>query len=433
MQATVIHEDQMTRKLAVEIPYEEMMPYFNESLQLYREEAQIEGFRKGKAPKDVVLKRFGNLIESEAVEAVVEDFYKEALDQTNTEAIAVGKIENMDYKKQQPLKFEVTVEIMPKYTLTKYNKLKIEKEIHTITDEEIKQTLDRLRDNQATTKDASVVESGNYVTCDIQELDENGTPILGKSFKDRRMPLTTQFVGQDMIDGLAGAKQGEARKLNVQKRPTKEGEDPLSIERVHYDITVRKIEEIQKPALDDDFAKDLGFDTLVLLREDIEKNLKTQWEKESDTKFSEHLIDEIIKENDIPAPEPLVDAQLQRIGRMMAQRFNMKDIDGNWLSERYRPTAIREVKWMLAKRKLVEMEDLKVSEEDFQIYRETTAKANNMKPEEIKLDFKNETEAKNFEDYLVEEKAVRWIRDHAVVTEVPEKEAAHEHGHEHKH
>ncbi|HMV26440.1 MAG TPA: trigger factor [bacterium] len=420
MQASVIHEDNATRKLAVEVPYDAMLPYFEEALAMYREEAQIEGFRKGKAPKDVIQKKFGNMIEAEALEVVVEDFYREALEATKTEAIAIGKIENMDYKKGQPLKFDVTVEIMPKYDVQNYKGLNLKREVHKITDEEVTGAFDRLRESYSTTKETDVIAAGNFATVDIQVLDESGTPLIGKKYEDRRIPLTRQFVGQDFIDGLIGAKTGDMRILDVAKRPPQEGEDIATIEKEKYQVTVRKIEEMQLPALDDEFAKDLGFETFELLKADMHKNLSERWEQESEQKFREALIDEIIKQNEIPAPEPLVDNSLQRIGRMIKERLKGQPVKDELIAERYRPSAIREVKWTLAKRKIIEQENLKVEDADIQAYREKTAKQNKVPLEQINVHFHTETEQRNFEDYLLEEKAAKLIADSAKVEEVPD-------------
>ncbi len=392
-----------------------MVPYFEATLEMYREEAQIQGFRKGKAPRDVVLKKFGDQINSEALPVIVEEFYKQAIKDTNTEAIAIGQIDNVSYKKDQPMTFEVTVEIMPTYDVPNYKGLKVQKEIHELKDDEVQTTIERLRENYSTMKISESVAAGNFVTCDIQMLDHSDLPIIGKKFTDRRIPLTTQFVGQDFIDGLVGAKQGESRKLHVAKGPdAKEGEHE------HMMVTVRKIEEVQLPALDDEFAKDLGFESLEKLKTDVKDNLKKRWDDDSAKMLNERIIDEVIKNNDIPAPEPLVDNALQRIADMVKQRLKGQKIEDQYIIDRYRSTAIRDVKWMLARKKILESEKMIVTPEDIEAYRERMAEHNKVTKDQINLNFKTETEQRNFEDYLIEEKLMKFLQSQSVIEEVPD-------------
>ena len=421
MIAQVISEESNQRKLRVEISAAEMVPFFDEALEMYREEAQIEGFRKGKAPRDVVLKKFGEQINSEALPVIVEEFYKQAIKDTNTEAIAIGQIDNVSFKKDHPMTFDVTVEIMPTYEVANYKGLKVQKEVHELKDDEVTSTIERLRENYSTMKIVETVAPGNFITCDIQMLDHSDLPIIGKRFTDRRIPLTTQFVGQDFIDGLTGAKQGESRKLHVSKGPeAKEGEHE------HMTVTVRKIEEVQLPVLDDEFAKDLGFESLDKLMSDVKENLKKRWADDSAKMLNERIIDEIIKNNDIPSPEPLVDNAIQRIGDMVRQRLKGQKVDDQYIVDRYRPAAIRDVKWMLARKKIIEIEKMAVTPEDIDAYRERMAEHNKVTKDQINIDFKTETEQRNFEDYLIEEKLMKFLEAGSVIEEVPDTLAAAE-------
>lgn len=415
MLAQVVSEEANQRKLHVEISTAEMVPFFEEALEMYREEAQIQGFRKGKAPRDVVLKKFGDQINSEALPVIVEEYYKQAIKDTNTEAIAIGQIDNVSFKKDHPMTFDVTVEIMPTYEISNYKGMKVQKEIHELKDDEINSTIERLRENYSTMKIADTVAAGNFVTCDIQILDHSDLPIIGKRFTDRRIPLATQFVGQDFIDGLIGSKQGETRKLHVSKGPeAKEGEHE------HMMITVRKIEEVQLPELDNEFAKDLGFESLEKLMADVKENLKKRWEDDSAKQLNERIIDEIIKHNEIPSPEPLVDNAIQRIGEMVKQRLKGQKVEDQYLVDRYRPAAIRDVKWMLARRKIIEAEKMTVTPEDIEAYRKRMAEHNKVTLDQINIDFKTETEQKNFEDFLIEEKLMKMLEAEAIIEEVPD-------------
>jgi len=414
LQVNVLKEESAKRVLEVHVPMDEMKPYFDEALTMYREEVQIEGFRKGKAPKDIVLKRFGNAIEAEALETIVSDYYKQAIESSKTDAIAMGEISNLNYKKGEPLSFEVTVEIMPDYEMTTYKELQLTKRVHTLTPDEIDHTIQRLRENHSTVKPAEEVAAGNIVYVDIQELDDSGFAIIGKRFEDRRIPLTTEYVGQDMIDGLVGATVGEMRQVNVEKRGSESGE------RQRFDITIRKIEEVILPELDEEFAKDLGLETIDALKKDVEQNLLQRWDEESANDLRLTLINEIIKQNDLPSPEPLVHDNIHRFIEALKGRAGQQPIDEKYVHESYRGTAIRDVKWALAMKKIIEMESLTVDDADIERYRQKLAEKHKVSIDQIGIP--NAQERRRLESHLLEEKVIDLIKTHAQITEAAYEE-----------
>ncbi len=416
MQVNVLKEESAKRVLEVQVPMDELKPYFDEALNMYREEVQIEGFRKGKAPKDIVLKRFGSAIEAEALETVISDYYKQAIEASKTEAIAMGEISNLNYKKGEPLSFEVTVEIMPEYEIATYKGLQLTKRVHTLTSDEIDHTIHRLRENHSTVKPVDRVSAGNIVYADIQELDESGLAIIGKRFEDRRIPLTTEYVGQDMIDGLAGATVEETRQVNVEKRGSESGE------RQRFEITVRKIEEVILPELDEEFAKDLGLDSIDALKKDVEKNLQHRWEEESANDLRLSLINEVIKQNDIPSPEPLVHDNIHRFIEALKGRAGQQPIDEKYVHETYRGTAIRDVKWALAMKKIIDLESLKVEDEDIERYRQKLADKHKVTIDQIGVP--SPDERRRLESHLLEEKVIDLIKEHAEISEAAYEEQA---------
>ena len=159
---------------------------------------------------------------------------------------------------------------------------------------------------------------------------------------------------------------------------------------------------------------------------DVKQNLRKRWEDDSAKMLNERIIDEIIKNNDIPSPEPLVDNAIQRIGDMVKQRLKGQKVDDQYIVDRYRPAAIRDVKWMLARKKIIESEKMTVTPEDIESYRERMAEHNKVTKDQINIDFKTETEQKNFEDYLIEEKLMKFLEGQSVIEEVPDTISAAE-------
>jgi trigger factor len=395
---------------------EDMKPYFDATMEMYREQASVEGFRKGKAPRQLIKTRFEADIEADSIPLIVEDHMKTAIESTNTEAIEIGEIQNMNYKRHEPMSFDFTVEIMPAFTIGNYKGLMVNKDVHQVVEEEITSTIDHLRKEHATVKEVETAEPGFVVYADVQALDDSFLPVIGKRYPDRRIQLSTDSVNQDLIDGLNGVRKGEERKVTV--TVPAQGDQPEKQER--YSFHVSKIEEIIVPPLDDEFAKDIGFDTVDKLREDVDKKLNAHWEAQSARLLKDRLIDAIIQNNEIPAPEAYIKNGLKQIKENFKQRYKTKTVDEEFINERYRASTIREVKWSLAFKKLIEMEQIKLTDEDVENYKNELAKSRQVPVDQIKLDFKNENEKKNFDDFLIEEKVLNLLKTNAVITEMHE-------------
>ncbi len=393
-----------------------MKPYFDATTDLYREQAQIEGFRKGKAPRKLIQTRFEADIEADSLPLIIEDHMKLALEATQTEAVEIGDIQNLHFKRNEPLSFDFTADIMPDFTIGNYKGLIVNRDVHEITEAEIQSTIDHLRKEHATVRETDTAAPGTVVYADVQTLDESFLPVIGKRYADRRIQLSPEFVNQDLIDGLNGIRKGEERKITVQVPA--QGEQPEKQER--YSFTAHKIEEIIVPPLDDEFAKDLGFDTTEKLREDVDKKLRAHWEAQSARLLKDRLIDAIIQNNEIPAPEAYVKNGLKQITENFKKRMKQQTIDESFIHERYRASAIREVKWSLAFKKITETEKITLTPEDTENYRNELAQSRNVPADQIRLDFKDEKEKKNFDDFLLEEKVLKLLKTHAVITDIHE-------------
>lgn len=416
MQSQIIKEENYKRTIRVEITPEEMKPYFDATVDLYREQAQVEGFRKGKAPRQLIKTKFEADIEADSLPLIIEDHMKLALEATKTEAVEIGDIQNLNFKRSEPLSFDFTAEILPDFTIGNYKGLVVNKEVHEVLESEITATIDHLRKEHATVKETDTAAPGFVVYADVQTLDDSLLPIIGKRYPDRRIQLSPEFVNQDLIDGLNGVKKGEDRKVTV----TVPARDDQPEKQEHYSFLVNKIEEIVVPPLDDEFSKDLGFESVDKLRDDVKKKLNAHWDAQSARLLKDRLIDAIIQNNEIPAPEAYVKNGLKQIAENFKKRFKQQTIDESFINEKYRASSIREVKWSLALKKLIETEKITLTPEDTDNYKNELALSRQVPVGEIKLEFKDEKEKKNFDDFLTEEKVLALLKSHAVITEIHE-------------
>lgn len=416
MQAHIVKDENSIRTIHVEISPEEMRPYFEATIDLYREQAQVEGFRKGKAPRQLIRTKFEADIEADSIPLIVEDHIKLAIDTTQTQMVEIGEINNMNYKRNEPMSFDFTVEILPEFTIGNYKGLMVNKEIHAVQEEEINATIDHLRKEHATVREAETAAPGFVVYADVQTLDENLLPIIGKRYADRRIQLSPEYVNQDLIDGLNGVQKGEERKVTV----TVPAKDDQPEKKEYYSFAVNKIEEIVIPPLDDEFAKDLGQESAEKLREDVRNKLTAHWEAQTARLLKDRLIDAIIQNNEIPAPEGYIKNGLRQIKENIKKRYKTDTVDEEFINEKFRGSTIREVKWSLALKKIIEMENITLTDQDVENYKQELAQSRQVPVDQIRLDFKNEQEKKNFDDFLTEEKALALLKNHAVITEMHE-------------
>lgn len=301
-------------KLTVEVPFEELKPSLDAAYQKIAKQINVPGFRRGKVPPQVIERQFPGAARDEALNDILGSKYVEALEENNLTPLAQPEVEVLKYDDEGPLEFTAEVDVKPEITLPAYDGLSATVEDLAVTDEDVAEQVDALRERFGTLIDVErAAQEGDFVVIDLVATQDGevveGAEIAGFSYK----------VGNGgMIDGLDEALVGVG--VDEEKTFTTQlvsGE--LVGQDVEVKVKVTQVQEQELPELDDDFAQEASeFDTLEELRADVRERLTRGKRLEQAAAARDAVLEALLEKVEIPLPETMVTEELN------ARRANLE-------------------------------------------------------------------------------------------------------------
>ena len=285
--------------------------------------AKVDGFRKGKVPKDIYIKNYGktNLL-FEAAESCLQEAYVKAMEDSKLIPVVQPSV---DIKSIDEKKVEYTFKIItkPELKIKKYKGLKIEAEKVEVTDEEINHELGHLLEKytELVTKDKGKVEEGNIAVIDFEGF-KDGEAFDGGKGENYSLEIGSNTFIPGFEEQVKGMKVGEEKDINL-TFPEDYGAKDLAGKDVVFKVKVNAIKEKKARELDEDFFEDLGMegiDSEDKLKEEIKNSLKAQKEMDAENKYIDKILEEVSKNVEVNIPEEMVDEEINRlIGRVEEQ------------------------------------------------------------------------------------------------------------------
>ncbi len=385
------------REIAVEIPVEEVNRETNALIQKYQKLARIPGFRRGHVPASVIRQRFSEDLKSDVVEALVPRYFRKEADRQGLIPVSQPQVTDLHLKDNEPLRFKASFEVMPEIKVDGYKELRAEKPEITVTDEEVEQSLNGVREQHATftAVEGRPLADGDYAQVSLDGKPKDG-PTDGQDKPVHMDEVLVEIAGKNTMpeftENLRGASAGDERVFEVTYAQDAQ-EQRLAGKTFTYTVKVQSIKQKSLPELDDQFATQLGeFKTLDEVRQRIRESMEAERKHAAEHEAKDKLVAELVKRSEFEVPEALVDRQIDvRLERglraLAAQGMKAEDIkkmDLNRLRVGQREQALQEVKASLVLDKIAEEEKIEVS--DAEIDREIEALATQSKqtPEAIR-------------------------------------------------
>lgn len=421
MKTTVSEIESWKKQLDIEVEPGEIKPFFDRAYETYQKKVRLEGFRPGKVPLSIIKNRFGEAIRAEALDEIIQDVYRKAVEAEGLNVVAPGTIKDVAYEEGKPLRFTTEVEVEPDPDVTIYKDLKVEKEIQPVTDEDVEATIEVLREQRAERKDVDGgAEKGHIVEGDVQALESTGIPIIGKKWENRSFEMGLPPLGDVVEDQLLGVKKGESRRF-VLKQPEQLPDGKTREREDHYAIEVQSVQEKILPVVDDQFASEVGeFGDVGELKEDVKKRLTNARTEDSERLLRSRLADEVVKRNDFELPPAMVENALKTLWEDYEKKPERR-LDEEAFRTENRAPVIWNLKWHLLWKKIAVMENFTVSDEEVAAEIERVVNSSPGEEKKIKALFKDESRRKRVQDNLLEEKVVGFIAEHAKIKEVTVK------------
>jgi trigger factor len=284
---------------------------------------KLAGFRPGKAPQSLIEKNLDpTTLESEVIEEAINHFYAETMRKEQIRPVSQPKVDIKKFVPFTTLEVEVTVDILGPITLPDYKKMKIERPKISVTAADISEVLKTLQERAGEKKDVDrPAKVGDNVMIDFKGTDAKGEAVNGAEGKDYPLLLGSNSFIPGFEDNLLGLKPG-AQKTFTLKFPKDYGVKALANKDVTFEITVNKVQAVELPKLDDDFAKSVGpFQDLKGLKDDIKKELTNERQQTADRDFQNQVLEKITEKAKLEVPNVLIEEQLDAAEREERQNL----------------------------------------------------------------------------------------------------------------
>jgi len=370
----------------------ELVPFREEAIKEIGQHVKVDGFRPGKIPEDKLIEKVGEeTVQKEAIDRAVKKFYMEAVVQEKIQVVAPPAIE---VTSADPLEFTATVATMPEVEVGDYKKISIKKEDDAVTDKELNDFVAELQKRHATAKsvEGRAAKMGDRAEIDFAGSTPDGVPLDNTASKNHPLELGSNSFIPGFEEGIVGMNVDEEKEIKVTFTEDYHAKQ-LAGKPVVFKVKLHKIEEMEEPQLDDDFAAKVKEEGAkwVDVEKDIREYLGAQKKQAAQGKLEDALMQELLKIAKVEIPDALIQEETTYMLAELKQRLTQGGMTFESYLEQAKKTEeeIKEemkeeggkrVTIRLVINKLIELEDPQITDEEFK--NEVHAMAHRGKPED---------------------------------------------------
>lgn len=384
-------------KLTIEATAGDFEVALEKAYQKNKNKLNVQGFRKGKAPRSVIEKMYGvGIFYEDAANEIIPEAYEQAAEESKLDIVSRPDIDVVQIEKGQPFIFTATVAVKPVVTLGQYKGVEVEKVAVEVTEEEVTAELEKVReqnsrmitieDRPVADKDIAVIDFEGFV---------DGVAFDGGKGEDYSLVIGSHSFIDTFEEQLIGKNIGEDVEVNV-TFPEEYQVQSLAGKPALFKVKIKEIKEKELPALDDDFAQDVSeFDTLAEYKEDIKKSVLERKEKAAKTAKEDAVVDKLIETATMDIPDAMVATQKRQMAEEFAQRLQMQGLsleqyfqftgmNANAFLENLEPQALKRIQSRLVLEAVVKAENITASEEEVEKQFADMAAAYQMEVDKLK-------------------------------------------------
>ena len=414
------------KKLVFEVAPERVDKEISKAYRKIGKTAKVKGFRAGKVPESVLEKYYGYQMEQEVLKGLINDTFFKALQEH--EIAAVGEpniVDSSGVTKGAAFTYEAEVEIKPEVTAKDYTKVALEKEKFTVEPKMVESRLEEMRASRAQVEVTSrkKARAGDSVIIDFEGFIGDEAFAGGKG-DDYLLELGSGSFIPGFEDQVVGMQRDQAKDVTV-TFPEDYGQKELAGKPAVFKVVLKEIKEKVVPALDDEFAKGFGVETLDELKEQLQKSHEAQETSRIENDLREKLVGILIERNPIEVPAAMIASQLDYMYQNISNRMRSQGMTPEMLGltpenfrENYRQTAIDQVKGTLLLEAIGRQENLVADESEIDAKLAEIAEMANAPLDMVKKYYAGAEARSGLLAQIGEEKVVRFLLDNAKIKEV---------------
>ena len=407
----------------IEVPKDAVDQAFEEVYSEMAKVASIPGFRPGKAPKELVKKRYSKEAKKEVINHLIPDAYQKAVEEHKIDPIDYPDITDLVFEEGKAMSFKAKIDTRPKFKLKNYKGIQVEKKKTQVKPEDIDKALDNLRQYGAkyVAVEDRPAEMDDYVVSDLDCL------VDGKAAHKKRENLWLYIDKGSIMSGLTekmiGMNKSEERDIEVEL--SKEYPDKnIAGKKAMYHVKVKEIKVRSLPNIDDEFAKDLGKESLADMKKEVAKELENKMRSDNEIAAENQLLNKIIDDNSFAVPSALVKKHIRMMSenakaRLLEKGFKKEDIDkkGGELEERFKDDALKQVRLLFILDRIAKDEGIKTDEKDLEDAYKSISIRSGKSEKEVKDHYETEKLVDNLLERIREEKTISFLLKSAEIKE----------------
>jgi trigger factor len=381
------------KELVIEIPADVLEHEAETVAARFAKRARLPGFRPGHAPASLVRQHFRDDIRSEVVQTLLPRFFETAVKEQKWEIASQPRFEDLKFEADQPLTCKATFEVYPEFELPPYKDLEVEEDLPTVTDADLEQAIQELRDRAATFEVVSdrPAADDDYVTINYQGRDAESAPSQPVEAREAVVHMGGEHTVAAFTENLRGVKAGEVKEFAA-TYPQDYPQKSLAGKTLRYRVEVQSIKKKVVPPADDELAKSVSeFSTLEELHTKLRQDLTERAGRRVEAAAKQKLAEKLLAAHEFPVPEVLVEAQLDRkmertLAQLLSQGIDPRKTDVDWrkVREDAKPEAEREVRVALILNRVAEAEKIDLAEEELDDAIREMALERRLTPAELK-------------------------------------------------
>ena len=433
MQINVVDKSTVKKVLQCEIPQETIAKELDSAYKELKNKATVKGFRKGKIPRKVLENKFSKDVHGDVLPKLVQQIFAKAIDDYDLKIISSPQMDPPELDPESAYCFDITVEVKPEIEDLEYEGMELNKTLYEVSEEEIEAQIHMIRktmaSKQAVTEERAVKEE-DFVLIDYQGFVEDKPFAATPQIENFVMAIGTSSMPEEFSQKSAGVIPEQDLEVEVvysDEEPDKE----LAGKTVTYKIKVKEIHEEVLPE-DEHLIKDLGkYETMDQVKDDIRANLSKGNEQRVQHELSEQIFQNLLERYEFEVPESLVEAELNGIIAEAEQAYmqNNTTLEDAGMSKEslrkdYKDVAEKQARRHLLLAKLIEQENLEMTDKELDASFEDMANGMNASVDAIKNYFNmDKNQLENYKHTQLEKKAVELIVEKGKVTEKPPEAA----------
>ncbi len=423
------------KTLHIEVPQEEVVQELDKAYNQLMKSAKVKGFRPGKVPRPVLERMFKKDVHADVSSRLIQSSFIDAIKQSDLKIVGNPELDPPELAADSAYEYKATVEITPDISDINYKGMDLTRTLYAPGDDEVDAQLKALQKGMAqhekVTEDRPV-QADDFVLVDLEGThDGKPVPEFTKT-ENFNLQIGKAVISEDVDQQITGMKVGESKKFTTQFDKDFPNENLAGLE-ISFEVVLNEIRQENLPPLNDALAKKAGpYKTLDELKTVILDNIKQGYEKRKEQELNEQIFKELISRTTFEVPDAMVEMELQGIIEEAERSFAYRNtsledmgLSKEMIAEKYRDTALNQVKRHLILGKMIDQEKLEVDKEEVESGLKEMSENFNQPLEGIKQYYdQNKDKLELFKHTLLEKKAIKLILDSSSIKDVKPEAAA---------